>query len=181
MNVNLSGGGPDAFVATQSGGNAGGVTLSKFSLHVTGTQHGGEQVGPASDGATTATEISNWPRPSSSGEVDSPARGAIAGEELITIAASATAGIVPIASVVARIIEPLYHFVVAVWKSKKSSIRRVKFGKSSLIGSGMDDPSSILDVMYANAPYTVIQRAMHIHPTVTELIPTMLGELKPLE
>jgi hypothetical protein len=44
-----------------------------------------------------------------------------------------------------------------------------------------DDPSSILDVMYANAPYTVIQRAMHIHPTVTELIPTMLGELKPLK
>jgi hypothetical protein len=29
--------------------------------------------------------------------------------------------------------------------------------------------------------HTVIQRAMHIHPTVTELIPTMLGELKPLE
>jgi pyruvate/2-oxoglutarate dehydrogenase complex dihydrolipoamide dehydrogenase (E3) component len=40
---------------------------------------------------------------------------------------------------------------------------------------------SILDVMYAKAPYTTIQRAMHIHPTVTELIPTMLGELKPLE
>jgi len=40
---------------------------------------------------------------------------------------------------------------------------------------------SILDVMYANTPYTVIQRAMHIHPTVSELIPTMLEELKPLE
>ena len=39
---------------------------------------------------------------------------------------------------------------------------------------------SILDVMYAGAPYTVIQRAMHIHPTVSELIPTLLGELKPL-
>jgi pyruvate/2-oxoglutarate dehydrogenase complex dihydrolipoamide dehydrogenase (E3) component len=39
---------------------------------------------------------------------------------------------------------------------------------------------SILDVMYAKAPYTVIQRAMHIHPTVSELIPTILGELKPL-
>jgi pyruvate/2-oxoglutarate dehydrogenase complex dihydrolipoamide dehydrogenase (E3) component len=39
---------------------------------------------------------------------------------------------------------------------------------------------SVLDVMYAKAPYTVIQRAMHIHPTVTELIPTMLGDLKPL-
>lgn len=36
---------------------------------------------------------------------------------------------------------------------------------------------SILDVMYAKAPYTVIQRAMHIHPTVSELIPTLLGEL----
>ncbi len=39
----------------------------------------------------------------------------------------------------------------------------------------------LLDVMYADAPYTVTQRAVHIHPTVTELIPTMLGELKPLE
>ena len=40
---------------------------------------------------------------------------------------------------------------------------------------------SIINVMYANAPYTVIQRAMHIHPTVSELIPTMLGELRPLQ
>ena len=39
---------------------------------------------------------------------------------------------------------------------------------------------SILDAMYAGAPYTVIQRAMHIHPTVSELIPTLLGDLKPL-
>jgi pyruvate/2-oxoglutarate dehydrogenase complex dihydrolipoamide dehydrogenase (E3) component len=39
---------------------------------------------------------------------------------------------------------------------------------------------SILDVMYARAPYTLIQRAMHIHPTVSELIPTLLGELKPM-
>ena len=35
--------------------------------------------------------------------------------------------------------------------------------------------------MYADAPYTTIQRAMHIHPTVTELIPTMLGDLEALE
>lgn len=39
----------------------------------------------------------------------------------------------------------------------------------------------VLDVMYAKAPYTVIQRAVHIHPTVSELIPTMLGDLEPLE
>src|SRR6266480_1374416 len=53
---------------------------------------------------------------------------------------------------------------------------------ASLLGIECDEViHSILDVMYANAPYTVIQRAMHIHPTVTELIPTMLGELKPLD
>jgi pyruvate/2-oxoglutarate dehydrogenase complex dihydrolipoamide dehydrogenase (E3) component len=40
---------------------------------------------------------------------------------------------------------------------------------------------SLLDVMYADAPYTVVQRAVHIHPTVSELIPTMLQGLKPVE
>ena len=39
---------------------------------------------------------------------------------------------------------------------------------------------SLLDMMYAKRPYTTIARAMHIHPTVTELIPTLLGNLKPL-
>ena len=38
----------------------------------------------------------------------------------------------------------------------------------------------LIDIMYAKAPYSVIQRAVHIHPTVSELIPTVLGELKPL-
>jgi pyruvate/2-oxoglutarate dehydrogenase complex dihydrolipoamide dehydrogenase (E3) component len=38
----------------------------------------------------------------------------------------------------------------------------------------------MLDVMYAKAPYTTISRAVHIHPTVSELVPTMLQELKPL-
>jgi pyruvate/2-oxoglutarate dehydrogenase complex dihydrolipoamide dehydrogenase (E3) component len=39
---------------------------------------------------------------------------------------------------------------------------------------------SLLDVMYAKKPYTTVQRAVHIHPTVSELIPTLLGTLKPL-
>jgi pyruvate/2-oxoglutarate dehydrogenase complex dihydrolipoamide dehydrogenase (E3) component len=39
---------------------------------------------------------------------------------------------------------------------------------------------SLLDVMYAGKPYTTIQRAVHIHPTVTELVPTLLGNLKPM-
>ncbi len=53
---------------------------------------------------------------------------------------------------------------------------------AAILGIGGDEIiHSLLDVMYADAPYTVIQRAVHIHPTVTELIPTMLGDLKPLE
>ena len=53
---------------------------------------------------------------------------------------------------------------------------------AGILGIGGDEIiHSLLDVMYADAPYTVIQRAVHIHPTVTELIPTMLGDLKPLE
>ena len=52
---------------------------------------------------------------------------------------------------------------------------------AAILGIGGDEViHSVLDVMYADAPYTLIQRAVHIHPTVTELIPTMLGDLKPL-
>ena len=52
---------------------------------------------------------------------------------------------------------------------------------AAILGVGGDEVVySILDVMYAKAPYTVIKRAVHIHPTVSELIPTMLGDLRPL-
>lgn len=54
-------------------------------------------------------------------------------------------------------------------------------GASFLGLAGDEVIHSVLDVMYAKAPYTVIQRAMHIHPTVSEFIPTMLGDLKPLQ
>ena len=53
---------------------------------------------------------------------------------------------------------------------------------AAILGTGGDEAiHSILDVMYAKAPYTTIQRAVNIHPTVCELIPTMLGELQPLQ
>ena len=52
----------------------------------------------------------------------------------------------------------------------------------SLLGMSADEVvHTLLDVMYARKPYTTIQRAVHIHPTVTELIPTLLGNLKPLK
>jgi pyruvate/2-oxoglutarate dehydrogenase complex dihydrolipoamide dehydrogenase (E3) component len=52
---------------------------------------------------------------------------------------------------------------------------------ASLLGTEGDEAiHCILDVMAAGAPYTVLQRTMHIHPTVSELLPTLLGDLKPL-
>ncbi|RCS23212.1 FAD-containing oxidoreductase [Phyllobacterium salinisoli] len=53
---------------------------------------------------------------------------------------------------------------------------------ASILGiSGDEAIHCILDIMYARAPYTTLQRAVHIHPTVSELIPTVLGELKPVD
>ncbi len=50
---------------------------------------------------------------------------------------------------------------------------------AAILGVGGDEViHAVLDVMYARAPYTVLQRAMHIHPTVAEYLPTVLGELK---
>jgi len=54
-------------------------------------------------------------------------------------------------------------------------------GAAMLGTSGDEVVHAVLDLMYAKAPYTVMQRAMHIHPTVTELLPTLLGDLKTLE
>jgi pyruvate/2-oxoglutarate dehydrogenase complex dihydrolipoamide dehydrogenase (E3) component len=52
---------------------------------------------------------------------------------------------------------------------------------ASILGTGGDEAiHCVLDMMYARAPYTVLKKAMHIHPTVSELIPTILGELQPL-
>jgi pyruvate/2-oxoglutarate dehydrogenase complex dihydrolipoamide dehydrogenase (E3) component len=53
---------------------------------------------------------------------------------------------------------------------------------ASLLGLAGDEVvHCILDVMYAKAPYTILQRAVHIHPTVSEFVPTRLGDLVPLQ
>lgn len=52
---------------------------------------------------------------------------------------------------------------------------------AAILGVGGDEVvHAILDIMAAKEPYTAISRTMHIHPTVSELVPTMLQELKPL-
>ena len=53
---------------------------------------------------------------------------------------------------------------------------------ASILGTGGDEAiHCILDTMYAGAPYTNITHAVHIHPTVSELIPTVFDDLKPLQ
>ncbi|GLE52493.1 FAD-containing oxidoreductase [Mycobacterium montefiorense] len=53
---------------------------------------------------------------------------------------------------------------------------------AAILGVGGDEAiHAILDVMSAKAPYTTLSRTMHIHPTVSELIPTMLQEMSPLD
>ena len=52
---------------------------------------------------------------------------------------------------------------------------------ATILGVGGDEAiHCVLDAMYARAPYTALQRMMHIHPTVAELLPTLLDELQPL-
>jgi pyruvate/2-oxoglutarate dehydrogenase complex dihydrolipoamide dehydrogenase (E3) component len=53
-------------------------------------------------------------------------------------------------------------------------------GASFLGLSGDEVIHCVLDTMYAKAPYTVLERAMHIHPTVAEFIPSILQDLAPL-
>ena len=51
---------------------------------------------------------------------------------------------------------------------------------AAILGTGGDEAvHCVLDLMYAKAPYTLLQRAMHIHPTVSEFIPTLLDDLSP--
>jgi pyruvate/2-oxoglutarate dehydrogenase complex dihydrolipoamide dehydrogenase (E3) component len=53
---------------------------------------------------------------------------------------------------------------------------------AAVFGVGGDEAiHCILDVMSAKAPYTTLARTMHIHPTVSELIPTVLQEMSPLD
>ncbi|MEO7272454.1 MAG: pyruvate/2-oxoglutarate dehydrogenase complex dihydrolipoamide dehydrogenase, partial [Vicinamibacterales bacterium] len=52
---------------------------------------------------------------------------------------------------------------------------------AAVLGPGGDEAvHAVIDLMYAKAPCDVLQHAVHIHPTVAELLPTIVGELEPL-
>jgi pyruvate/2-oxoglutarate dehydrogenase complex dihydrolipoamide dehydrogenase (E3) component len=83
---------------------------------------------------------------------------------------------------------PMTRVARAIEKGETQGFMRIlvdgdtgQFLGASLLGTGCDEAvHAILDLIYAKAPYTVMRRAMHIHPTVSELLPTILGDLKPL-
>jgi pyruvate/2-oxoglutarate dehydrogenase complex dihydrolipoamide dehydrogenase (E3) component len=82
---------------------------------------------------------------------------------------------------------PMTHIYRAVEKGETKGLMKIVVDAESqeilgaaVLGTGGDEViHGILDMMYAKAAYPVLQRAMHIHPTVSELVPTILGELKP--
>lgn len=84
---------------------------------------------------------------------------------------------------------PMQHVSRAYEKGETKGFMKILVDKetnrilgASLLGLAGDEVAHcILDVMYAKAPASVLQRAVHIHPTVSEFVPTMLGDLVPLQ
>jgi pyruvate/2-oxoglutarate dehydrogenase complex dihydrolipoamide dehydrogenase (E3) component len=82
---------------------------------------------------------------------------------------------------------PMTRVGRAIEKGETTGLMKIVVDASSreilgaaVFGTGGDEAiHCVLDTMYAKAPYPVLQRAMHIHPTVAELIPTILQELSP--
>jgi len=82
---------------------------------------------------------------------------------------------------------PMSRVARAVEKGEDQGLMRIVVDADSkeilgaaVLGPGGDEAiHAVLDMMYAKAPYPAMQRAMHIHPTVSELLPTVLGEMKP--
>jgi pyruvate/2-oxoglutarate dehydrogenase complex dihydrolipoamide dehydrogenase (E3) component len=53
---------------------------------------------------------------------------------------------------------------------------------AAILGVAGDEAIHLItDAMYAGASYKTLQRAVHIHPTVSELVPTVLGQLEPIK
>jgi len=86
-------------------------------------------------------------------------------------------------------VKPMAHIARAIERDETAGFIKVLvdaetklFLGAAVFGIGGDEiVHTITDQMAAQAPYTVMQNTVHIHPTVSELIPTLLGELKPLD
>ncbi len=86
-------------------------------------------------------------------------------------------------------VKPMSHIARAMERDETHGLMKVivdaethQFLGAAIFGIGGDEIiNNIADMMYAKAPYTVMKNAVHAHPTVAELLPTLLGELEPLE
>ena len=57
-----------------------------------------------------------------------------------------------------------------------------RFWAPAIVGVGGDEAiHCIITAMYAQQTAAFMRRSVFIHPTVSELIPTVFGELKPLD
>ena len=82
---------------------------------------------------------------------------------------------------------PMIRVARAIEKGETQGFMKIAIDAATkeILGAAVLGPAGdevvhcVLSLIYAKAPYTVMQRAVHIHPTVSELIPTMLGELTP--
>jgi pyruvate/2-oxoglutarate dehydrogenase complex dihydrolipoamide dehydrogenase (E3) component len=80
---------------------------------------------------------------------------------------------------------PMASIARAIEKGETNGLMKIVVDERSqeilgaaVFGTGGDEViHCVLDAMYAKAPYSVLQRATHIHPTVSEFVPTVLGEL----
>jgi pyruvate/2-oxoglutarate dehydrogenase complex dihydrolipoamide dehydrogenase (E3) component len=84
---------------------------------------------------------------------------------------------------------PMSRVARAVQKGETNGFLKIHVEQGSqrilgaaLLGVGADESvHSILDAVYAGMPYSEFQRHVRIHPTVSELLPTVLENLSPLE
>lgn len=84
--------------------------------------------------------------------------------------------------------KPMSHISRAIERDETQGLMKVIVDAdtgfllgASIFGIGGDEiVHSIIDLMYARVPYTVMKNAVYIHPTVSELLPTLLAELQPL-
>ncbi len=83
---------------------------------------------------------------------------------------------------------PMTRVGRAVEKGESKGLMKIVVDRESrqilgaaVLGPGGDEAvHAVIDTMYAKAPCDVLQHAVHIHPTVAELLPTIVGELEPL-
>jgi pyruvate/2-oxoglutarate dehydrogenase complex dihydrolipoamide dehydrogenase (E3) component len=89
--------------------------------------------------------------------------------------------------VIRSLTRPMTRVARAVEKGEDAGLMKIVLDGATreilgaaILGPGGDEAvQGVLDLIYARAPLTTLERAVHIHPTVSELLPTIVGERHP--